>query len=173
MLLRSVCSHFSPSDIVFAIPYRASHYRNHLRPRPNAMFKEADIEADDKRLFERMAPAPKWEPVSANYDPVVNKFVGLMTKKGDRDKAREILRKTFEVIKHTQLRKRLQLPPDQRSAVDVNPILILNKAVQNCTPVRALLYITSVYFLILLIKNIAMNDKTLFVMHIIIKKLTF
>lgn len=136
MSLRFIFSYCPRSTLILAIPSRASHYRKHLRANPNAVLAEKKIKDNDSRLFENIAPAFKSQVVSANYDPVFTKFVGIMTKQGERDKAREILRKACEEIKHTQLRKRRQLPEEQREAIDVSPKAILNKAVANCTPVR-------------------------------------
>nr|VZI18867.1 unnamed protein product [Spirometra erinaceieuropaei] len=57
---------------------------------------------------------------------------------GERETAREVMRKTFAEIKFMQLAKMKTASANEREDLEANPIAIVNQAVSNCMPVLIL-----------------------------------
>ncbi|KAI9586229.1 mitochondrial ribosomal protein S7 [Glossina fuscipes fuscipes] len=65
------------------------------------------------------------------YNEIVNKMINYMTKGGNKKLARELLERTFERIKRTQI-ERLNLGKGENIIVD--PYALLFQAIENCRP---------------------------------------
>ncbi|VDL57836.1 unnamed protein product [Hymenolepis diminuta] len=117
----------------FIQPIRGKKYHNALEMKlvpPNTTF---DI--NDPLLYKTVEPVSKWKHSSKNWDPVVSKMIGIMLYDGERETAREVMRKTFAEIKLIQRKK---LAGVDANSVEVSPIKIINQAVANCTPILIL-----------------------------------
>lgn len=62
-----------------------------------------------------------------------------MTREGKKERARNLLEKTFENIKRIQLEHYHKANPEEKENIELDPKTILHKAVQNSTPVLELL----------------------------------
>ncbi|XP_022080524.1 28S ribosomal protein S7, mitochondrial-like [Acanthaster planci] len=72
------------------------------------------------------------------YDPLINKFVNIMNKKGKRQTVKKIMDRTLEKVKREQLVKYNKAPEAERSSVEINPRVIFLKAIENCKPLMGL-----------------------------------
>nr|CAH8868542.1 unnamed protein product [Trichobilharzia regenti] len=96
------------------------------------------VDSKDPRLVKFVAPAGKWEHTGSNYDDLVSRIVGMMTIRGEREVARDVMRMTFREIKLIQIRKNCSAgSPDGENTV-INPIAVVREAVKNCTPLLLL-----------------------------------
>lgn len=59
-------------------------------------------------------------------------------KGGNKVLARELIEKSFENIKRTQLERYNLAEPDEKHKIETNPVNILHKAIENCRPVLQL-----------------------------------
>ncbi|OXU28223.1 hypothetical protein TSAR_009634 [Trichomalopsis sarcophagae] len=84
-------------------------------------------------------PAFCSETSSEFYDPLVNKFINFLTKEGNKQRARELLEKTFEKIKRIQLERYHKSNATEQEEIELDPKVILYKAVDNSTPVLELM----------------------------------
>ncbi|CAH8676200.1 unnamed protein product [Schistosoma rodhaini] len=116
--------------IKFKQPFRTRIYHYTLQPK---MVKYNElIDPEDPRLVKAVAPAQKWEHTGSNYDELVSRIVGMMTIRGEREVARNVMRMAFREIKLIQMRK------NKSNASVINPIIVIHEAVKNCTPLLLL-----------------------------------
>ncbi|XP_050707478.1 28S ribosomal protein S7, mitochondrial-like [Eriocheir sinensis] len=90
----------------------------------------------------------QYQPVRAAYnthtssvfhDPLLRKFTNHIMKCGNKALARELMEKTLEEIKRTQLRRRNEAETEaEKDAVECNPLTIFHQAVENGRPVLQL-----------------------------------
>lgn len=59
-------------------------------------------------------------------------------REGKKALARQLVDKTFEVIKRTQLEKYHKAKEDDKDKIELNPRVIFHKAVENVTPILQL-----------------------------------
>ncbi|VDL92624.1 unnamed protein product [Schistocephalus solidus] len=114
----------------FGAPIREKKY--HYALQPKIIDKNEAIDANDPLLYKTVEPISKWSHSGHNWDPVVSKLIGSLLYDGERETAREVMRKTFAEIKF------MQVFADEREHFEANPIVIINKAVSNCLPVLIL-----------------------------------
>nr|XP_027212504.1 28S ribosomal protein S7, mitochondrial-like [Penaeus vannamei] len=73
------------------------------------------------------------------HDPMVAKFTNYVMKTGNKALARDLMEKTFEIIKRTQLQKYHQAETEEEKAlIECNPINIIHSAVENTRPLLQL-----------------------------------
>ncbi|VDM33256.1 unnamed protein product [Hydatigera taeniaeformis] len=137
LLSRSVLP-FSRLTLVYRFyqPFRGKKYHYALEPKILPPGTRLDI--NDPLLYKTVEPISKWRHSGKNWDPIVSKMMGMMLYDGDRETAREVMRKTFAEIKFIQMGKRKKLVGAEFDAVEVNPIKIINQAVTNCSPLLVL-----------------------------------
>lgn len=76
---------------------------------------------------------------SVFHDPIVSKFTNYIMKGGRKELARDLLEKTFENIKRTQLeRYNLAEGDEERELIVTNPLEVFRTAVENCRPLLQL-----------------------------------
>ncbi|VDO00795.1 unnamed protein product [Rodentolepis nana] len=117
-------------------PIRGNKYHSALEPKLVPLGTTFDV--NDVFLYKTVEPISKWRHSSKNWDPVVNKMTGIMLYDGERETAREVMRRTFAEIKLIQMNKRKKLAGADANSVEVSPIKIINQAVANCTPLLVL-----------------------------------
>ncbi|KAG7459304.1 hypothetical protein MATL_G00209220 [Megalops atlanticus] len=71
-------------------------------------------------------------------DPLVNKFINMMMKDGNKILARSIMTQTLESIKRKQVEKFHKAPDTQKMEIECNPYTIFHQALKNCKPVVGL-----------------------------------
>ncbi|XP_068220085.1 small ribosomal subunit protein uS7m [Palaemon carinicauda] len=92
-----------------------------------------------ERQFTPVKAALTNQTSSVFYDPLVTKFTNYIMKTGQRTLARDLINKTFENIKHTQLKKKQEAETqEEKDAIETNPVVVFHKAVQNCKPILQL-----------------------------------
>ncbi|XP_011308604.1 28S ribosomal protein S7, mitochondrial [Fopius arisanus] len=84
-------------------------------------------------------PPMKAETCSEFFDPVVDKFINYVLRRGKKELARSLVEETFEKIKRIQLERYHKAKPEERVNIVLNPKEILHTAVINCTPVMELM----------------------------------
>lgn len=103
---------------------------------PPIIDKNVELAADDERRFKPIAAAQPFESTSVNYDPLFHYFIRIAMREGQRKDVRERLEQAFELIKCMQLEKYYSATnEEERAAVELNPHVILRKAIENCQPV--------------------------------------
>lgn len=85
----------------FSQPIRGKKYHYALEPKILPPGTQLDI--NDPLLYKTVEPISKWQHSSKNWDPVVAKMMGMMLYDGERETAREVMRKTFAEIKFIQV----------------------------------------------------------------------
>lgn len=75
------------------------------------------------------------------FDPMVNKFVNIMNKKGKKEIVTKIMEKTFEIIKTKQVENYNRAAEAEKSSLETNPRVIFMKAIENCKPSMGLVTI--------------------------------
>lgn len=78
------------------------------------------------------------ETSSAFHDDILNKFINYVMKGGDKALARGLVEKAMENIKRIQLERYNLAEPNERDSIELNPVVILHKAVENCRPILTL-----------------------------------
>ncbi|KAM7543242.1 hypothetical protein Aperf_G00000007852 [Anoplocephala perfoliata] len=131
LLRRAIPIFRLPSACNFVPPLRSKKYHYALEPKILPLGTKFDV--NDPLLYKTVEPIPKWLHSSKNFDPIVSKIMGMMLYDGDRETAREVMRKTFAEIKFIQ-----KLAGSEADSIEVSPIKIVNQAVSNCTPLLIL-----------------------------------
>ncbi|KZC07329.1 28S ribosomal protein S7, mitochondrial [Dufourea novaeangliae] len=72
------------------------------------------------------------------HDVLARKFMNYIMRDGRKVLARSLLEKTFENIKVMQLEHYNKSSPEQKQYIELNPKVILERAIQNCTPILQL-----------------------------------
>lgn len=76
---------------------------------------------------------------SVFHDERLSKFVNYIMKGGQKKLARDLIERGFENIKRIQLeRYHLADGEDEKSKIELNPLAVLHKAVENCRPMLQL-----------------------------------
>ncbi|XP_044731555.1 28S ribosomal protein S7, mitochondrial [Chrysoperla carnea] len=76
---------------------------------------------------------------SVFHDDAIAKFTNYVMKGGNKTLARELVEKTFEHIKRTQIEKYHKTKsPEDKAKIITNPRVIFSKAIENCQPVLGL-----------------------------------
>ena len=76
---------------------------------------------------------------SVFHDHLVSKFTNYVMKGGKKELARDLLERTFENIKRTQLeRYNLAENDEERAQIVTNPLEVFRTAVENCRPLLQL-----------------------------------
>ncbi|XP_058808765.1 small ribosomal subunit protein uS7m [Phymastichus coffea] len=87
-------------------------------------------------------PAFTNQTSSEFHDPLVNKLINYLTKEGNKDRARMLVERTFENIKRIQIEKYHKASTSEaKEQIELNPRIILQKAIENSTPVLELMKI--------------------------------
>lgn len=92
------------------------------------------LEDTDPRKYMKIKAAETDETTLADYDPIVKRFVAMIMKEGDKKVARKIIAKAFEEIKHTQVEKYHKADQFERTAIELDPVKVLHKAIDNAKP---------------------------------------
>lgn len=108
---------------------------DYIEPTINKQALQQPIKRNDPRLY-RPIMAPRTEQsVTFCYDPVVEKFINLVMKKGNKNLARKLVEETFGHIKRIQIKKYHEASEEKRDGIEINPVNVFHKAVENCRPV--------------------------------------
>ncbi|XP_048763720.2 30S ribosomal protein S7-like [Ostrea edulis] len=102
---------------------------------------ELDSLCIDNKPIEKkpMIPARSEVSTGITFDPIVQKFINLLMKDGEKEMAREILEGAFEQIKMKQISEYHKANTEVEKAMIVtDPLKILHGAVENCRPLLVL-----------------------------------
>ncbi len=125
------------SAVVSSVPCRTvmwpPEFEDAVRHPSDFMELKESGEYERKRLVPIKA-ALNDASCSVFHDPLVVRFRNTMMRKSQKQKADQIMRHTFHRIKDIQIRKRNKAPEERRALIDVNPVKILNDAVENARP---------------------------------------
>lgn len=75
---------------------------------------------------------------SVFHDDRLSKFTNYIMKGGQKLLARQLIEKAFENIKRIQIERYHLAEPHERENIELNPVVILHKAIENCRPVLIL-----------------------------------
>ncbi|VEL24121.1 unnamed protein product [Protopolystoma xenopodis] len=109
-----------------------------LAVEPKFLKADEKLDPNDPCKFSQVQPCPKWVHSGSNWDQLVFKLTGMMTKNGERETARAAMRNTFAEIKYIQLTKRNNSSAEEYSHIEMNPIKVIRSAVNNCIPLLLL-----------------------------------
>ncbi|VDO96922.1 unnamed protein product [Schistosoma curassoni] len=118
----------------FKQPFRTRIY--HFALQPKMIKYNESVDPEDPRLVKAVAPAQKWEHTGSNFDELVSRIVGMMTIRGEREVARNVIE-----IKLIQVRMRKNKSIaniSESNATVINPTTVIHEAVKNCTPLLLL-----------------------------------
>ena len=104
----------------------------------------AQLQAHDEEKFKQLVynpikPLHHFKNNSLFYDPFFFFFEAGIVQKGRRNLARDLVQETLFHIKRIQMKKFYSLSKDEqeRSQIELNPLLVFKKAFENCKPVLA------------------------------------
>ncbi|KAG7209605.1 hypothetical protein KM043_011262 [Ampulex compressa] len=93
----------------------------------------------EKILFHApIKPATSNDTSSEFHDPVVRQFVNYLMRDGKKILARSLVEKAFENIKLIQLTNYNHSPSNQKGDIELNPAVLLHRAIANCMPILEL-----------------------------------
>lgn len=75
---------------------------------------------------------------SVFHDDILAKFTNYIMKGGQKRLARDLIEKGLENVKRIQLERYNLADPGERDKIELNPLVILKQAVENCRPVLTL-----------------------------------
>nr|CAD7430909.1 unnamed protein product [Timema monikensis] len=76
---------------------------------------------------------------SVFYDEQVRKFTNYVMEGGKKTLARQLVEKTFENVKRTQLERfNISPTPELKEKIETNPLIVFYRAVENCKPLLQL-----------------------------------
>ncbi|XP_058450093.1 small ribosomal subunit protein uS7m [Malaya genurostris] len=76
---------------------------------------------------------------SVFHSDLVSQFINYVMKNGDKQLARQLVEKGFENMKRLQLeRYHLAETDEEKQSIELNPKVLLSRAVENCRPVLQL-----------------------------------
>jgi len=116
----------------------AIYTAQHLEPTLSEYELSQPLSEEDPRNFHPIKAAHNEHSLTSTYDPELEKFICIFVYDGKKAHARKLMANAYAKIKETQLTKYRNLKTDEeRSACDLNPQVIFNKAVYNCKPLLA------------------------------------
>ncbi|XP_071442308.1 small ribosomal subunit protein uS7m [Hetaerina americana] len=128
---------------LFKLIDSSSKYSNYAPYFVDPVFKKNDQESlfesgDAEKLQHVPIKAAKNEHTcSVFHDSLTRKFINYVLRKGKKELARDLVEQTYENIKRIQLEK-YNSSDEKRASIETNPVIILNKAVDNCKPLLEL-----------------------------------
>ncbi|XP_064474672.1 small ribosomal subunit protein uS7m-like [Ornithodoros turicata] len=98
--------------------------------------KELEESGKLKELRYASIKAAKSEVTSSVfYDPIVQKFINMFMREGDKSLARRVIELALYNVKKQQLTKYNRAADDEsKSKIECNPVTILHTALENCKP---------------------------------------
>lgn len=78
------------------------------------------------------------ETSSVFHDDIQTKFTNYIMKGGQKQLARDLIEKAFENIKRIQLERYNLADPEERDKIELNPVVVLRNAIENCRPILIL-----------------------------------
>lgn len=75
---------------------------------------------------------------SVFHDDILAKFTNYIMKGGQKKLARDLIEKAFENIKRIQLERYNLAEPHERANIELSPVVILRKAIENTRPILTL-----------------------------------
>ncbi|XP_045027447.1 28S ribosomal protein S7, mitochondrial-like [Daphnia magna] len=92
-----------------------------------------------KREFVPVKAARSDHNVSVFHDELTSKFINMVMEKGHKEVATKLVETAYMKIKQMQLAKYYKATTDaERAEIELNPIVIFHKALENCKPVLQL-----------------------------------
>lgn len=92
----------------------------------------------EKLIHVPLRAAKNDETSSVFHDDIQTKFINYIMKGGQKQLARDLVEKAFEKIKRIQLERYNLAEPNERDNIELNPVVILRKAIENCRPILIL-----------------------------------
>ncbi|XP_019373676.1 PREDICTED: 28S ribosomal protein S7, mitochondrial [Gavialis gangeticus] len=96
---------------------------------------EEEKKQHDFKTTRPIKAAPSSVTSSVFSDPLVSKFINMMTKNGNKTLARSIMMQTLEAIKRKQLKKYHEASEEEKVNIECNPYTIFHQALSNCKPI--------------------------------------
>lgn len=105
--------------------------------------KEKQKEIDETGKAARLShlpikPARNNDTSSVFHDDTISKFTNYIMRHGRKTLARDLLEKSFENIRRIQLERYNTAAAEEKEKIEINPKVILHKAVGNCRPLLQL-----------------------------------
>ncbi|ELT96472.1 hypothetical protein CAPTEDRAFT_150941 [Capitella teleta] len=133
---KSSASIYKASSPIWQVPLRNSSYSStYLEPTYRKADLDQPLDASDDRRFLPIKAAKNDEVSTSTLDPLLNKFIRQMMRKGNKQISRLVMDRTIERIKQFQLEKyHKETSEEKRDLINLEPISIIYQAVENCKP---------------------------------------
>ncbi|XP_051889252.1 28S ribosomal protein S7, mitochondrial isoform X2 [Pristis pectinata] len=92
----------------------------------------------EQKALQPIKAAPTDTTSSVFCDPMINKFINMMMKGGQKLLSKSIMNKTFELIKRKQIESYHKAPESAKDVIECNPHKIFHQALENCQPIIGL-----------------------------------
>jgi len=124
----------------FTYSVRLSQYdSHHLTPIYRREQLSQELPKDDPRRFQPIKAAENEQTSLTGHDELIQKFVRLYLRKGNKELAREIVERTMANLKVIQLEKYHKAKSDfERESIEIDPQKIFHQALENCKPLLIL-----------------------------------
>jgi len=94
----------------------------------------APLPQEDERRYKKIKAALTDHSTFADSNTDVQYFTNLLLKQGRKEEARGVVRKTFELIKRTQLEKYHKAKDENKEQIELDPLTVFLKALENTKP---------------------------------------
>jgi len=117
-----------------------SRYDKHyLHPIYRKEELEKGLDESDPRRFQPIRAAENEQTSLTGYDELVAKFIRIYLREGNKERANDIIGKTFRNLKLMQLERYHRATTDfERESIEIDPRKIFHQAVENCKPLLVL-----------------------------------
>ncbi|XP_059804962.1 small ribosomal subunit protein uS7m [Hypanus sabinus] len=92
----------------------------------------------EQKAVQPIKAAPSDKTSSVFSDPMINKFINMMMKGGQKMLSRSIMNQTLELMKRKQIENYHKAPDSEKDVIECNPHKIFHQALENCKPVIGL-----------------------------------
>lgn len=89
---------------------------------------------DDIRRFRRIKAARTDDNTFTDFDPVVQKFINMVMRKGRKTVARENVLRALEYVKRAQVEKYHKASEEEKHSIELDPVKIFHQALENGKP---------------------------------------
>ncbi|XP_054016743.1 28S ribosomal protein S7, mitochondrial [Hylaeus anthracinus] len=136
LILRDLTRHNPTNVIQFYSVFPPTYVKPVYKKEEQEILYET--KENEKLRHVPIKPATTHQTSSEFYDPSVRKFLNYIMREGNKDLARKLLEQTFENIKTTQLERYNRSSPEGKAKIELDPLVLFHRAIENCTPVLEL-----------------------------------
>ena len=107
---------------------------NYMDPNPDPLSYQKSPDPSDEIAIKPVKAAPTSQTYSIFYDEKLYKFEKMLIKKGNSCVARRLTRDSLQYIKSVQVKKYHRASEEEKSTIELNPLVIFHQAFENSKP---------------------------------------